>query len=108
MDIRDVALAHVRAGRRLENGRLILSTEARVASRTMADWIRQVTAPSYRETIHSDDDFQGGAIPIGDKEVEAEGPLERVLGIKLRSIQETMQDMTVRLLKQEAETSGTR
>lgn len=103
-----MALAHVRAGQRLETGRLILSTEARVASRTMADWIRQVTAPPYREAIHSDDDFKGGAIPIGDKEVEAEEALEKVLGIKLRSIQETMQDMTIRLLEQETETSGTR
>ena len=108
VDIRDVALAHVRAGQRLDTGRFILSTEARVPSRTLADWIRQVTAPSYREAIHSDDDFAGGAIPIGEKEVDAEEPLEKALGIKLRSIQETIQDMTVRLVEQEAETSGTR
>lgn len=108
VDIRDVALAHVVAGERLDRGRFILSTDARVSSRTLADWIRQVTAPSYRDAIHSDDDFTGGAIPIGEKEVDAEEPLENALGIKLRSIRDTIQDMTVRLLEQEAETSKTR
>lgn len=103
VDIRDVAAAHVSAGQSTSflNGRLILSTDSRVPSRTMADWIRDVTAPVYREAIHSDDEFTGGAIPIGAQEVEAKGPLQELLGISLRPIQETMQDMTVRLLEQE-------
>jgi hypothetical protein len=93
----------VRAGQSdsLRTGRLILSTDARVPSRRLADWIRDATAPQYRDAIHSDDEFTGGAIPIGQKEVEAEGPLRDILGIELRTIQETMQDMTVRLLEQQ-------
>ena len=107
VDIRDVAKAHVMAGQssKLQSGRLILSTDARVSSRMLADWIREVTAPQYRERIHSDDEFKGGAIPIGQQEVDAEGPLREALGTKLRTIQETMQDMTVRLLRNEIETA---
>eukprot|EP00977_Amphora_coffeiformis_P016540 scaffold5141_cov169-Amphora_coffeaeformis.AAC.7 len=107
VDLRDVAKAHVLAGQssKLQSGRLILSTDARVSSRMMADWIRQVTAPQYREAIHSDDEFTGGAIPIGQQEVDAEGPLREALGTNLRTIQETMQDMTVRLLQSEIETA---
>jgi nucleoside-diphosphate-sugar epimerase len=103
VDLRDVAAAHVRAGQSasLQTGRLILSTDARVPSRRLADWIRDATAPQYRDAIHSDDEFTGGAIPIGQKEVEAEGPLRDILGIELRTIQETMQDMTVRLVEQQ-------
>ena len=107
VDIRDVATAHVLAGKssKLLSGRLIVSTDARVSSRTLADWIREVTAPQYRGAIHSDDTFAGGAIPIGQQEVDAEGPLREALGIKLRTIQETVQDMTVRLLRNEIETA---
>ena len=111
VDIRDVAKAHVRAGQVLEqSGRYIVSTDARVPSRTLANWIRDVTDPRYRDAIHSDDAFTGGAIAIGEKEVNAEAPLRDALGITLRPIQETMQDMTVRLLQQEhaAETSESR
>lgn len=108
VDVRDAARAHVVAGRRSSTttGRWIVSTDARVSSRTLAEWIRDVTAPRYRDLIHSDDEFAGGAIPIGQQEVDAEGPLLEALGIKLRSIQETMQDMTVRLLQNEMETTS--
>jgi nucleoside-diphosphate-sugar epimerase len=103
VDIRDVAKAHVLAGTSTSftNGRLIVSTDARVASKTLADWIRDATDPRYRQFIHSDDEFTGGAIPIGEKEVGAEASLKEVLGMTLRPIQETMQDMTVKLLEYE-------
>lgn len=110
VDVRDVALAHVLAGQSTTfmNGRLIVSTDARVPSKTLADWIRLVTAPQYREEVHSDDDFTGGAIPIGEKEVGAEEDICEILGIKLRPIQETMQDMTVKLLQYETEQADMR
>jgi nucleoside-diphosphate-sugar epimerase len=94
VDIRDVARAHIAAGRRPEAAgqRFIVSTEARVPSEEMARELREVC----RETglgdpcaISFDSDFQGGAIPIGSQEVEATLRLRDLLGINLRPVHET-------------------
>jgi hypothetical protein len=45
------------------------------------------------EAITYDAKFTGGAIPIGDKEVDAEEILKKELGIGLRDPEETMADM---------------
>ena len=50
------------------------------------------------EKIHFDSSFQGGAIPIGEKEVESVERLESLLGVKLRSVEETMCEMARTLL----------
>jgi nucleoside-diphosphate-sugar epimerase len=109
VDIRDVAAAHVQAGRTPDSRgqRYLVSTEARVPSRELADWIRQAVplAHATRERIHADTTYQGGAIPIGQREVKASERLYAALGVRLRPVQETIQDMTRELLRQEEDTS---
>jgi len=113
VDVRDVATAHVAAGRRLlgdpstsndiTTDRYILSTEARVPSQEIAAWIADAcrdTNLADPDAIHYDADFQGGAIPIGEREVDALERLEQDLGVTLRPVKETIVDMTKLLLKQ--------
>lgn len=108
-DVRDVAEAHLAAGRldRLPSGnidrRYILSTEERLSSELTAQaLIRGVErAPAMNggdisidmSKITCDTQFTGGAIKIGDREVEASERLERDLGVVCRPVEETMKDM---------------
>lgn len=94
VDIRDVAKAHVAAGRRPEavGERLIVSTESRVPSEEMAKELKEVcreTGLGDPQFISYDSNFQGGAIPIGCQEVEATNRLQNILGVNLRSVHET-------------------
>ena len=104
VDVRDVAQAHVAAGNKPEavNQRYIVSTEARVPSGEIADWMKDVcrrTGLGEADKIHYDADFDGGAIKIGDREVEATDRLEKELGIRLRPVRETIEDMAQVLLQ---------
>jgi len=104
VDIRDVALAHVAASRQMGE-RFIVSAEERVPSKDMAQALMQVCRESGlgdADRITFDADFQGGAIPIGEQEVEATERLEQILGIKLRPVEETISDMGRALLQASA------
>ena len=105
VDVRDAALAHVRAGRRAEaNGkRYILSSEARLSSVDVGDELRKIskeTSLGDPESITCDTNFDGGAIKIGDKEVEASERLQSELGVRCRPNGETFRDMAEVLLEQ--------
>jgi nucleoside-diphosphate-sugar epimerase len=107
VDVRDVAKAHVMAARNdaAMGQRIIVSTEARISSQDIAQWIKEeifrynlpigVVDP---DQVHYDGTFQGGSIPIGTKEVEATEMLQNILGITLRPVQDTIVDMTRILL----------
>jgi nucleoside-diphosphate-sugar epimerase len=107
VDVRDVALAHVMAAhrRRVSGGqRYVVSTEARVPSQDIADWLRdacQSTALGDPSLVKHDSTFAGGAIPIGEKEVEATDRLERELGVTLRPVKDTIVDMANILLREQ-------
>jgi nucleoside-diphosphate-sugar epimerase len=94
VDIRDVARAHVAAGTKPEGvgQRYIVSKEERVPSEEMAKALRQAcmeTGLGDPDAISFDADFKGGAIPIGEREVEATDRLREGLGITLRPVHET-------------------
>jgi nucleoside-diphosphate-sugar epimerase len=94
VDVRDVARAHVAAGSRdtAIGERFIVSTEARVPSEEMAEELKKVsieTGQGDPGAISFDTNFQGGAIPIGSKEVEAVDRLQTLLGISPRPVHET-------------------
>jgi nucleoside-diphosphate-sugar epimerase len=94
VDVRDVAQAHVAAGIREEaiGERFIVSTECRVPSFDLAEALRDVcrqTGLGDASKITHDSEFKGGAIGIGDKEVEATERLKRHLGIHLRPVEKT-------------------
>jgi len=105
VDVRDVARATVQAGCRptAVGKRYLVSTEARVPSPTIAGWIqeellrgrssRRLDAAAAPEKIYYDADFTGGAIAIGEREVEATEILREELGISLRDVKETITDM---------------
>ena len=106
VDVRDVARATVQAGWRptAVGKRYLVSTEARVPSQTIAGWIQEeLRGRSSRldaapEKIHYDADFTGGAIAIGEREVEATEILREELGVSLRDVKETITDMVQVLL----------
>jgi nucleoside-diphosphate-sugar epimerase len=104
VDVRDVAQAHVAAAQRMsqvKNKRWIVSQETRIPSEVIAEWLRSVcraTRVSDPDKIHFDADFQGGAIPIGQKEVDAALVLEEHLGVSLRPVKETIMEMAQLLL----------
>ena len=94
VDIRDVAQAHVAAGTLPQaiGQRFIVSKEERVPSKEMAEALRQVCRDlglGNPDAINFDADFQGGAIPIGSREVESVERLNDSLGITLRPVFET-------------------
>jgi len=103
-DVRDVAAAHVAAGEKGGAGgkRYIVSSERRLGSAAAADVLRRVVGEikgeKEGEKIKADLDFDGGAIPIGEKEVECEGPLKEDLGVVCRSVEATLEDMARGLL----------
>lgn len=103
VDVRDIAKAHVAVGTMdSTNGkRYIVSAERRLTSHETAKALRKVSlAP---EKIYSDDEFDGGAIKIGDQEVEAIERLKSEIGLTLRPVAETFEDMARALLEQQAE-----
>jgi nucleoside-diphosphate-sugar epimerase len=104
VDVRDVAKAHIEAAVRSDSAgkRFIVSTEARVPSREIAGWLKEVaiqTGLSDPEKIHFDADFDGGAIPIGSKEVDAAKRLHEELGVELRPMKHTITEMALALLQ---------
>lgn len=106
VDIRDVAKAHVKAAQldyKLLPMRFIVSTETRVPSSEIAEYLREVcqaTELADPAKVHFDADFDGGAIPIGEKEVEATEHL-RELGVKVRPVKDTIADMARILLMEQ-------
>ena len=113
-DVRDVARAHVRAGTMHtlpENDldrRYILSREERLSSEATAQALIKGVEMAQRKSggninidiakITCDNEFTGGAIKIGDREVEAQERLERDLGVVCRPVVDTMEDMAEALL----------
>jgi len=106
IDVRDVAKAHVYMGKQPlsssvwnEQERFILSTEARISSTDIAKELQKVAASSGGKVIdpnaiYADTDFKGGAIPIGEKEVDCADRLRQYFGgLVCRSVEETFKDM---------------
>ena len=98
VDIRDVALAHVRAGQlpHAVGQRFILSTERRLASKDVADVLQEMCIDANYgnpNAITYDAQFSGGAIPIGEKEVDAENVLRAELLVTLQNPEKTIADM---------------
>ncbi len=97
VDIRDVAKAHRLAGTlpHAAGERFIVSSEARLTSQKAAAIFQEVAKETGfdPDAIHPDTSFDGGAIAIGDKEVEAEERLRDLLGLECRSVEDTMRDM---------------
>ena len=93
VDVRDVAKAHVAAGTRTSavGQRFIVSAEARLPSEVTAEGLKKFSATP--DKISYDKKFDGGAIKIGTREVLATERLKEELGIKLRSVSETFEDM---------------
>lgn len=105
VDVRDIAKAHVEAGRRPEavGQRFIVSTEERIPSESIAQWLKESceqTGLSDPAKIHYDANFDGGAIPIGAKEVEATERMKQRLGITLHKPDKTIKDMGRSLLEE--------
>ena len=115
-DVRDVASAHVVAGTiDLDelpgddtDRRYILSTEERLSSELTAQaLINGVEQAGGSKSIDiskitCDTDFSGGAIKIGDREVEASDRLKHDLGVVFRPVEETMCDMAKALLQEDS------
>lgn len=94
VDIRDVAQAHVAAGTRPQaiGKRFLVTTERRISSQKIANVLKETCQECNAgnpERIHHDSVFQGGAIPIGEKEVDAAAQLQESLGISLRPVEDT-------------------
>ena len=99
VDVRDVAKAHVRASV-LESAigkRYIVSAERRLPSEVTANALKE--ASPNPENITYDAEFDGGAIKIGEKEVEGVDRLAKELGVSLRPVDVTFRDMA-RILTQ--------
>jgi len=103
VDVRDVAKAHIEAGIRPNaiGKRFLLTTEARISSQETAQLLKRVCEEEHLgnpDRIHFDSNFQGGSIPIGQKEVDSLDRLDSLLGINLRSVEETIGEMAQTLL----------
>jgi len=108
VDVRDAARAHVLAGTAaaeiLEEKRIVVSREARISSREIAEDLKRIakdTGLGVPDCILSDSDFDdGGLIKIGDKEVECAERTKALLGgLEFRSTKETLVDMAAVLLE---------
>lgn len=104
VDVRDVAKAHIAAAIRSDSAgkRFIVSTESRIPSKEIASWLKEVaveTELSDPKKILFDADFDGGAIPIGTKEVDAAKRLKEELGIEVRPVNQTITEMARALLR---------
>eukprot|EP00980_Cylindrotheca_fusiformis_P001992 scaffold443_cov125-Cylindrotheca_fusiformis.AAC.41 len=107
VDVRDVAKAIVAAGTKSKaiGERFIVSKEERVPSQEMAEALKAVcreTGIGNPDGITYDADFQGGAIPVGSREVEATEKLRNYLGVTMRPVHETISDMGRALLKNQS------
>ena len=94
VDIRDVARAHIAAGTRPQaiGKRFLVTTERRISSEKIAGVLKETCRECNAgnpERIHHDSVFQGGAIPIGQKEVDSAEQLQEYLGVELRPVEET-------------------
>ena len=107
VDVRDVALAHVQAGTMDLSSlatatpncyRYILSAEKRLSSEKVSEALKKsfrhddASATFDLNRIRCDTKFDGGAIKIGEKEVDATKRLQE-LGVVCRSVEDTMTDM---------------
>jgi len=107
VDVRDVARAHVLAGNAhtVLGQRVILSREARIPSQDLADELKRIakeTGVGDPDAISYDADFDGGAIVIGEREVECVERANTLLGgLEFRSPKETLADMAIALLEME-------
>ena len=125
VDVRDAAHAHIMAAQRSRDGehskiqqqqqRYLLTAEARLSSTVIADMLQDavrttatvsdtdvsvnVDVDSICNKIVCDTKFDGGAIPIGNREVECQQRLEQELGVICRPTEETIKDMAVSLLQ---------
>lgn len=100
-DVRDVAKAHVAAGR-LDTAigqRFLVSAETRLTSQNIAETLKKVSISPDKITY--DSTFDGGAVKIGSREVIATDRLKRELGVELRSVASTFEDMGRALLQVE-------
>ena len=105
VDVRDAADAHIAAatlgGGHMGGKRLITSCERRVPAAELADALRErLRARGWHdaaEQISADLAFDGGAIPIGDREVVAAAGMAE-LGVKCRPTEETLADMAEALM----------
>lgn len=114
VDVRDVAKAHWIAGTKSNlpsddiDRRYILSTERRLSSEATARALTRGVQGAVENNpgginfdvrgMICDTQFTGGAIKIGEREVEASERLERDLGVICRPVEETMQDMAESIL----------
>jgi nucleoside-diphosphate-sugar epimerase len=111
IDVRDVAKLHILAGHhwdnQIDNQRFILSHEARVSSTIIASYLQEcIDQHSSNKTtgstrIRCDTQFDGGSIPIGQKEVDS---IQRIYHTfnqyTLRAnIKETLYDMVYQQMK---------
>jgi nucleoside-diphosphate-sugar epimerase len=109
VDVRDVAKAHVNAGEKIHGQRYIVSTESRTPSHELAEWLKDICRQmnlAEPDKIYYDTEFNGGAIAIGQKEVDANGRLIEDLGVVLRPVKDTIQDMAKVLLQKEQNTAN--
>jgi nucleoside-diphosphate-sugar epimerase len=107
VDIRDLASVQVAAGivrlpQEKPLARFIVSTERRVPSHEVCDWLKDAVSQAREQQpdlsfsknrINFDSSFDGGAISIGEKEVESEDRLNQELGLVLRPVKSTMMEM---------------
>ncbi|CAM9560051.1 unnamed protein product, partial [Heterosigma akashiwo] len=106
VDIRDVAKAHVIAGinEKTIGERIIISTEARISSETMAEELKKIAIEmgiGEPDRIHADTNYDGGAIEIGEQEVGCADRMDQLLdGFKVRDVETTMRDMAKVLLEE--------
>jgi nucleoside-diphosphate-sugar epimerase len=100
-DVRDVAKAHVAAGRlnTAIGQRFLVSAETRLTSKNIAEALKRVSITP--EKIIHDSRFDRGVIKIGSREVIATDRLKTELGVELRSVTETFEDMGRALLQGE-------
>ena len=101
-DVRDVALAHVRAAEEKSAGgrRLIVSSATRISAAEMASAITAAAAELGRtlDNLCVDDAETGGLIATGKREVESEGILAAALSVRCRPDAESLAEMASFLL----------
>ena len=103
VDVRDCAQAHINAATTASAAgkRYIVSTEARVPAAECAEVLRARLRANGRadaaSRINADEDFDGGAVPVGEREVAAEVALSE-LGVECRAPAATLSDMAAALL----------
>mmetsp|Transcript_44827 Transcript_44827/g.74399 ORF Transcript_44827/g.74399 Transcript_44827/m.74399 type:complete len:333 (+) Transcript_44827:90-1088(+) len=102
VDVRDCAQSHINAAMRpcAAGKRYITSCEARVSAHECAEVLRrrllQLGRAEDAACITADMDFEGGAIPIGEREVDVSHLAE--LGVTCRPSTTTLRDMAEALL----------